>query len=205
MEEQRPKRSFFVPVLLLLLLFSLTGNMLLASKQVAQKQEDRAQRGLTIINAGNQAKLHIDDVLANVTELLGSGDIAHRLAAKGALGAAFKRADDVQRFISEAEKSNGKPFTFTKRSAGTFLGQIEQSLQQVANHDGPLTGEEQAYLQTVKQVYEQLKSVIAPFDYKTMSKDVGLTVQAGGAWVEMGRKMLDAMNGPDRVVYGGTR
>ncbi len=191
-----------MPVLLLLLVVSFTGNILLVSKRVSDDQEDRVQRGLAIIADGKQAKLHIDAVLTNVDAMLGSGsDISRRLAAKGALGAAFKQADEVIRFMGEAQKISGKSFPSTKRDAASFFGEAERSMLQLGNHDGPLTAPEQAYLQMMKQVYEQLKTDLAPFEYKTVSRDIGLTVQTGGAWVDMASRMQEAINAPDNVVF----
>jgi hypothetical protein len=200
-EDQQPKRSYFVPVLLLLLVISVMGNVLLYTKVLSRQQDDRVQRGYAIIEAGTQAKRHIDAVLDNVSMLLAGGDISLRLAAKGALGAAFESADEVKRFIVEAEKTAGHPFSPPKRDANAFFSEIEQSLQQIANHDGPLTTEERAYLQMVAERYRLMKSIAEPFGYSEVTRDVALTAQAGGAWVEIAKKLLDIMNGPDSLIF----
>ena len=91
MEEQKPKRPIFTPVVLLLLTLSMIGNVFLLTKSMQSNQDKLAERGYAILDAVPQTKLHIDQVLASVQVLLGTDDIGKRLAAKSALGAAFHK------------------------------------------------------------------------------------------------------------------
>jgi hypothetical protein len=177
------------------------GNVYLYSKQLQNDRDRRIHRGLDIIKAGNEAKQHIDSVKAAVQKLLDDDSIAARISAKTALEAAFDHTSELVRFIDEAQISNGKPFTFPKRNAATFLGQVEQSTLLIGNHEGPLTEGERTYLQQVEAWYTQLKSTADSFKQDTSSDAAALVIQVKKEWVETARKLLSVMNEPEHVMF----
>lgn len=201
MEQKQPRRSWFAPIMLVLLTLSLMGNVFLYSGSIHEKQDERVQRGFTIIESGNNAKQHIDSVLNNVRLMLDNDTIPTRLLAKSSLILAFKNEKDLVTFIEEAEVSSSEPFTFADRTAETYMSQVEASLIEVANHEGPLTEAERNYLSLIEGQYAQMQAIIANFDLSTISKGTALTIQAGGKWVAMGKNLLEIMNEPDDVVF----
>lgn len=201
MEQKQPRRSWFSPIVLVLLTLSLMGNMFLYSQTIYEKQEVRVQRGFGIIESGNNAKQHIDSVLNNVRLMLDNDDISTRLLAKSSFILAFKNEKDLVKFIEEAGVSSSEPFTFADRTAETYMTQVEASLIEVANHGGPLTEAERSYLAMIEQQYAGMQEIIADFDISTISKGTALTIQAGGKWVTMGRKLLEIMNEEDNVLF----
>ncbi|UVI32129.1 hypothetical protein [Paenibacillus spongiae] len=203
--HQQPKRSFFVPALLLLIVISVTFNVLLYSKSISREQEDRAQRGMAIISSGDNAKQHFQSVHDGIQALLADIDIASRLAAKSDVAAAFHHAPDVAAFIQEAEAVSGEPFTPAKRDAGTFTSQVERSLQELGNHEGPLTEAERLYLQELDSVYAKLKEASDPFSFSDTTKEIAITVQAGGKWIEISRQLLNIMNEPENVEFSAEK
>ncbi|MCQ6558337.1 hypothetical protein [Paenibacillus mendelii] len=204
-QQQQPKRSFFVPALLLLIVISVTVNVILYSKSISRAQEDRVQRGLAIASMGNNAKLHFQSVHAGVQALLAGSDMASRLAAKSEVSAAFHHAADVASFLHEAETTSGQPFTAAKRDAATFTSQVELSLQQLGNHEGALNEAERRYLQQLDAVYAKLKEASDPIDFGEVTKPAAMTIQAGGTWVEIGTKLFEIMNEPENVVFKGEK
>jgi hypothetical protein len=200
-EEQKPKRPIFTPVVLLLLTFSMIGNVFLLTKSMQSNQDKLAERGYAILDAVPQTKLHIDQVLASVQVLLGTNDIGKRLAAKSALGAAFHSKQQVIRLIDEAVIVNAKPFAAGKRDAAVFLEQVETSLQGIGNHTGQLTDPERVYLQQLVEVYTKLKEAVQSLSYKTVNRTTALTVLVDTKWVDASKKMLDIMNEPVQVSY----
>ena len=201
MEEQKPKRPIFTPVVLLLLTFSMIGNVFLLTKSMQSNQDKLAERGYAILDAVPQTKLHIDQVLASVQVLLGTNDIGKRLAAKSALGAAFHKKQQVIRLIDEAVIVNAKPFAAGKRDAAVFLEQVETSLQGIGNHTGQLTDPERVYLQQLVEVYTKLKEAVQPLSYKTVNRTTALTVLVDTKWVDASKKMLNIMNEPEQMSY----
>ncbi|MFC5651754.1 hypothetical protein ACFPYJ_22075 [Paenibacillus solisilvae] len=201
MEEQKPKRPIFTPIVLILLTFSLIGNVFLFTKMIQSNQDKLAERGYAVMDAVPQTKLHIDQVLAGVQELMGSDEIGKRLAAKSALGAAFHQKPKLVRLIDEAAIVNDKPFEAKKRDAAAFLDQVEASLQSLGNHDGSLTASERAYLQQISDVYMKLKAAVQSLNYKTVNRTTALTVLVDPKWVDASSRMLAVMNEPDQLSF----
>jgi len=200
-EEQQTKRPIFTPIVLLMLVFSLIGNVFLITKLMHHNKDERVSRGLTIINAGNQAKLHVDAVLYNVKELLEQNNIAGRISSKTALQAAFKQDQSLITLVNQASESSKEPLTFTNRTADTFLSQVEQSTGMIGNHEGPLTEEEQSYLKQVDGWYGKLKAALSPFDEDTLSEISAQTILVEDSWVNMSKKLLTIMDEPANVMF----
>lgn len=200
-ESHSPRRSYFVPVLLILLVVSLTGNVILYTKTIVHSQDERAERGKAIMNAGFQTKQHIADVLHTVELLSASGDIAGRLEAKSRLADAFDDRPEVESFFAEAEASNGKPLHNGARTPKEFLADVELALEQAGNHEGELTAGERAYLEMIGGVYAKLQQTASDliYDGAEPKRDEALTAQADKRWIEIAASLNAIMNEPERL------
>ncbi|GGD71521.1 hypothetical protein [Paenibacillus nasutitermitis] len=201
MEEQQTKRHIFTPIVLVLLVFSLIGNVYLITKLMHHDQDKRVSRGLAVINAGNEAKLHVESVQYNVKELLDQNDIAGRISSKTALQAAFKQAQSLNTLVNEANESSKEPITFTKRTSATFLSQVEQSTGMIGNHEGALSESERSYLKQVEEWYAQLQAALSTFDEDTLSEIAAQTILVDDSWVKMTQKLQSIMDEPANVMY----
>ncbi|MFB9325489.1 hypothetical protein ACFFSY_06090 [Paenibacillus aurantiacus] len=197
-ERNSPKRSYFVPVLLLLLVVSLTGNVILYTKTIVHAQDERAERGEAIINAGYQTKQHIADVLHTIELLTSNADIASRLQTKSRLADAFDDRPEVEYFFTEAEVSNGKPLATGVRTPKDFLASVEQALEQVGNHEGELTAGEKEYLEQLGGIYAKLKQTASEliYDGEVPKRDEALTAQADKRWIDIAASLSAIMNEP---------
>ncbi|MFD0715079.1 hypothetical protein [Paenibacillus sp. GCM10027626] len=200
-KETETKRTYFVPALLLIILLSVIGNVVLYSKMITYKQEERSARGISIIESGMAAKEHFRAVIANVRLLLEDESMPARISAKSKLAFAYGAAGDVERFVAEAEQNNAEPFKYAHRDTAAFLAEAGQTLTQLGAHEGKLTSEERQYLQMIEEIYVKLEEAVKAFDYdeSTMTSSIALTVQAGGKWVEMAGKLVEAMNEPKQL------
>ncbi|MFC4103980.1 hypothetical protein [Paenibacillus xanthanilyticus] len=202
-EANSPKRSYFVPVLLLLLVVSLTGNVILYTRTIVHTQDERAERGEAIMNAGYQTKQHIADVLHTIELLTNSKDIASRLEAKSRLADAFDDRPEVEYFFAEAEASNGKPLHGGARSPQDFLAGVEQALEKAGNHEGELTSGERDYLAMLGGVYAKLQETASDliYDGEVPKRDEALTAQADKRWIEIAASLAAIMNEPEQLEF----
>ncbi|WP_308638847.1 hypothetical protein [Paenibacillus silvisoli] len=201
MEEQKPKRPIFTPIVLILLTFSLIGNVFLYARSLQHGKDQRVEVGMTILQSGNEAKLHFDQVKSGLEDLLKHQDIPTRMAAKSLLIAAYNNSASVAAFIKEAETASGATFESPKRSAATFLEQSEKSLQTLGNHTGPLTDKERSYLKTLLAVNQACATAMASFDHDTISDTTALTIQVDKTWMESAKKINEQMNRPANVMF----
>ncbi|WP_090979950.1 hypothetical protein [Paenibacillus sp. CF384] len=202
MEEHKPKRPIFTPVVLILLTFSLIGNVFLYSRSIQHDKDARISRGTSILQSGNDAKLYFDQVTSGIEDLLKHQDIPTRLAAKSLLIAAYHKSSAITTFIKEAEAVNGTPFPETTRNAATFLEQSEKSLQTLGNHTGPLTDEERIYLKSLLAVNQACAAEMATFKHDTISETTSLTILVDEKWVNSAKKLVESMNKPANVMFG---
>ncbi|RAP76717.1 hypothetical protein [Paenibacillus montanisoli] len=201
MEEQKPKRPIFTPIVLILLTFSLIGNVFLYARSLQHGKDQRIERGMTILQSGKETKLHFEQVTSGLDDLLNHEDMPTRLAAKSLLIAAYNKSSAVTAFIKEAETSNGTPFASSNRNAATFLEQAEKSLQALGNHTGPLTDEERSYLKTLLAVNQACATAMASFKHDTISDTTAMTIQVDKAWVQSAQKLAEQMNKPANVIF----
>ncbi|WP_219836296.1 hypothetical protein [Paenibacillus sp. R14(2021)] len=201
MEEQQTKRPIFTPIVLILLTFSLIGNVFLYTKTLQNAQTDRIKQGTEILQAGNGAKQFLSQAVAEIDSLLSHQDIVSRLTAKSRLIAAYRQASELTLFVNEAEAVNGKQFPAAKRGAAEFVNQTLASLQAIGNHEGALSSGETAYLNGILQVFKACQSELASFQHDTINQEQSLIILVDSAWPVTAGKLLGLMNEPDNLVF----
>ncbi|QHW30444.1 hypothetical protein GZH47_06000 [Paenibacillus rhizovicinus] len=202
MEEPRTKRPIFTPIVLILLTFSLIGNVFLYSETIQNDQTDRVSQGTEIIQSGNAAIAFMNQAAAQTEALVTASDIAARMTSKSGLLAAYRQSGSVTDFIQEAEDVNGKPFPTAKGGATEFLDQTLASLQAIGNHEGPLTAEEKTYLQGLHQVFDACKKELSAFQHDTINQEQSLLILVDKQWPQIAGKLLEQMKPADHAFKG---
>ncbi|GGG10758.1 hypothetical protein [Paenibacillus abyssi] len=202
-EQQAPKRSMFAPIVLVLLVMSMTGNVLLYSQKLHTDLSKREERGERIIMSAWDSKLHIDSLLEQVTRLLESTDVKERIEAKQGIGFAFQKSSAISAFVEEAQAKEPRETAGGQRDASAFISDIELSLRSIANHEDALTAEERAYLTLVKDIYTKLQEPIHRFSVTELTEQNALTTENGGQWIELAYSMLSIMNEQEEMLYDG--
>lgn len=187
--ETTKKRSYTVPVLLVLLTFCLIGNVLLYSMKLQNGQDDKRAEGERIIASGIAAKAHVRSVAALLGQLAASADSADRTATMYALGQAFQNASELPAFIEAAETRTLAERQPAVRSAAAFVTETERALSAIGSHAGPLTEKEKADVAAIAEPYTQLSAALESFDLNASDKMVAMSAQSGGSWVELGLKL----------------
>ncbi|EFM12756.1 conserved hypothetical protein [Paenibacillus curdlanolyticus YK9] len=188
-KETTKKRSYTVPVLLVLLTFCLIGNVLLYSLKLQNGQDDKRAEGEAIIAAGMEAKQHVQLVAASLGQLAASTDAADRTATMYALGQAFQHAPKLSVFIEAAQARTLPPHKPAVQTAEAFVADAEQSLSKLGTHAGALTEQEKRYVASLADAYKQLGAILESFDLNPTDKMVAMSTQSGGSWVEIGQKL----------------
>ncbi|MWC27505.1 hypothetical protein [Paenibacillus sp. MMS18-CY102] len=188
-KETTKKRSFTVPILLVLLTFCLIGNVLLYSLKLQNGQDGKRAQGEEIITAGLEAKQHVQLVAASLEQLAASADAADRTTVMFALGQAFQFASQLPAFIEAAESRTLPPHKPAIQAPEAFVADAERSLAAVGSHAGALTEKEKQYVAAMSEQYKQLSAILEPFGLDPKDKMVAMSTQSGGSWVEIGQKL----------------
>ncbi|MBM7565638.1 hypothetical protein [Paenibacillus sacheonensis] len=203
MEEPRTKRPIFTPVVLLLLTFSLIGNVFLYTRNLQNAQTDRVDQGTEILQSAQTAKAFLAEAEKQAAAMAGAADAAGRMAAKSSLLASYRNASSVTEFIREAEDVNGKPFPAAKRSAADFMDQTLASLQAIGNHEGPLTDGEKAYLASLVQIYQACQKEMSAFQQDAINQEQALIILVNKDWQPIAGKLLEQMNASADLSFKG--
>ncbi|WP_127533006.1 hypothetical protein [Paenibacillus kobensis] len=189
-KETVTKRTYTVPVLLVLLTGSLIGIVLLFSLNLQHNQETNRQQGEDIIKAGQAAKAHVNEVAFSLDKLAASSGEADRLSLLYNLGYSFRGSDALLAFI-EASEEHAAPGgqTQTSDQPRKLLEAISDTLDGIGAHPGQLNDIEAQYVKQVLVLYQQLEQTLSGFTLETGDKMVEMTAQTGGSWVQLGQQL----------------
>lgn len=195
-EQPAVKRSWFAPVMLSLLVFSLIGNVVLYSTKLVNDQAGREREGERIIRSAWDARVHADALIAALQALLDSEDASARIQAKQAIGFAFEHAGGLIFLVDTALPRYDSASQAQPRSAAQFIEAIESTLSNTGNQASRLTEAEVAYASQLLQTYTRMQEELAAFPYTELTTQNALRTENGDGWVDIARKLLLALNEP---------
>lgn len=193
-EQPAAKRSWFAPIVLSLLVFSLIGNVALYSTKLLHDQTFRQEEGERIIRSAWDASAHTDALQAALQALRESKDAAARIQAKQAVGFAFEQASGLIYLVDTALPSYDGGTSRQPRSAAQFIEGIESALRAVGNEASALTAAETAYVNQLIELYTRMREELSAFPYTELTAQNALRSENGDGWVELARQLLAEMN-----------
>lgn len=192
MEKETPKkRSYTVPILLILLTFSLIGNVFFYSQDLQNGQDTKQRDGQSIINHGLAAKAHVDAAL-DVLNGLASSTTADRAAKLYELGQSSAGQVDLMLFIGDARRHTVSPAISNDESVKA-LQALNSQIAAIGGMTGELTAEDNQLIQSVQSLYSKLKEQLASFKLESGDKLVEMSVLTGGSWVDTGLALEQAI------------
>ncbi|MBD3917949.1 hypothetical protein H8B09_04220 [Paenibacillus sp. PR3] len=192
MEKETPKkRSYTVPILLVLLTFSLIGNVFFYSQDLQNGQDTKQRDGQSIINHGLAAKAHVDAAL-DALNGLASSTSADRAAKLYDLGQASASQVDLAFFIDDARRHTLSPPIKDEQSEKA-LQALNSQFAAIGTITGELTAEDKQSIQSMQALYSKLKKQLASFKLESGDKLVEMSVLTGGNWVDTGLALEQAV------------
>jgi hypothetical protein len=195
-QQQTGKRSIALPITLVLLVFSLIGNVFLYSLFLQHKQQNNFETGQRIYDAAVQSKQYFEELIPQLDALLQSGQLETRMEPKFLAGKASQKGQAIFRLMTEAELIAGKS---EKRDAGLslkYVNEAEEALQAIGNYPGPLNEEERAYLLALKGSLEEMDRIMESFNTKIGDNRAAfIRLSSGLEWIELMEKLQQVMSG----------
>lgn len=190
--QTSPKRSLALPITLVLLTFSLIGNVFLYSQYLQNGQEDKYQTGQHIAASAARAESFYKALLLEV-ERMYSDDQSERIDAKFDAVSAFRSAEGVMEFIGQAHEINGTELQID--ALGNYVSGIEFSIEQVGNHEGPLTAAEKTYLSSLQEALTKQHDIILKFNFDAAeSRSLSIQLGNGMGWTDIADLLEQAIN-----------
>ncbi|GGG56210.1 hypothetical protein GCM10010918_06450 [Paenibacillus radicis (ex Gao et al. 2016)] len=186
MEEQAAgKRSLALPITLVLLVFSLIGNVFFYSQFLQGKQDTRYRTGQHIIETAVLTKVQYETLLNEANRLLELnelGVVPGTSPGKGDLTATRSTADSA--FIAEAYLLKGeKPKV---DGINTYFQQIRQSLDELHNLKQPMTEQQVANLNKIRDALNAQYEIIQKFNFDAAETRISTIQLASGIdWLEL--------------------
>ncbi|MBW5444900.1 hypothetical protein GE107_02325 [Cohnella sp. CFH 77786] len=193
------KRTYTVPVLLLILTVMAILLVFVASKLLLAQQKESKETGERLAQQYNYTLIFADRLREGADRLLRDESAANRIAAKKLLGEAAMAGDVSLGLLAEASsRASGKPLKEALKplseAMGKIMGEQSGSLYGVAEHEGPLTAAEKDLLAAVRDGAAAMKDKLSVF--RPPTGDAGYRSMAAGAgWVDpaadAGRTLID--------------
>jgi|GEM_PF-2931784 hypothetical protein len=180
-EKQPKKRSFALPITLLLLVFSLTGNVFLYSQSLQGDQDDKFEKGQEIVEAATQAVSYYQAVLDDTNAIL-DGKTAEA-------GTVIRDASGVAEFLKQASSFN-EDSEFDSGQIYSQMIDVSNSLAYIKQQDGTLTEQESGYLKSLQEIYSKQLDIMKQFNLASNKTRSGaIQLGAGIGWLDIARQL----------------
>ncbi|GLX69172.1 hypothetical protein [Paenibacillus glycanilyticus] len=181
-KEQHPKkRSYALPITLLLLVFSLTGNVFLYSQSLQGGLDKKYDKGKDVIGAATQAVDYYQAVLDDIFALL-EGKTAEA-------GTVIRDAAGVADFVQQSHSFDEED-AFDPGSIYSYMIDVDNSVAYIKQQDGKLTAEQTEYLKSVQDVYTKQLTILKEFNFDADKNRSGtIQIGAGIGWLELANQL----------------
>ncbi|CAM3115744.1 hypothetical protein PALU110988_02250 [Paenibacillus lupini] len=191
-EHQSKKRSYALPITLLLLVFSLTGNVFLYSQSLQGEQNDKYDKGIAIIGSATKASAYYQAVLDNAGALLDGKDTE--------AGTVIRNASGLVEFLQQSHSFDESKFDSDQ--VYDYIIDVNNSLQYINEQDGTLTEAEASYLKSLKDVYASQLAVLDQFQFEAAkSRSGSIQIGAGIGWLDIPKQLEQSISGHSSMKY----
>lgn len=191
------KRSYTVPILLLMMTGLAILLVLFFSKLLIAEQAANTEAGKRLAEKYQYALLFADRLHSGSDLLLREGPAPERLKAKMLLGEAVTASGETVGLLAEAvRRHTGQTYEEAYKSLleamTAMIGEQSGKIYSVAEHEGPLTGEEKELLLAVRDAAAGMKEQLTTF--RLPNSDAGYrNMAAGEGWSEPALKAADIL------------
>jgi hypothetical protein len=205
--EEAPRRGWFAPIVLLLLVLSLIGNVYLYSEKLQDGKAERKEQGRSIIVQAMDAHSMIQGIGNRLETIATTESLETRMIQKQELARLMQHGQNtIGSLIAQADGRGGRaPLEEADMQAvHSFLTSAGAAMIAIGNHADPLTAEEAAYVAMLQDSFVALEEISVRFDFVAEPTEMmALQAAGGGEWVEIAYEMAAAMRKADLQPYDG--
>lgn len=189
-QQQTGKRSIALPITLILLVFSLIGNVFLYSLYLQHKQGEKFDAGQQIYGAALESLQYFEELIPQLDALIQSQGVEERLHAKFLAGKSMQKGLSFEVLAEKALELNGQSDKPGEDQTDHFLENVEAALQTIGSYAGPLTAADQTYLLTLKQSLEAMHATLSTINLNIEdNRNAIIRLASGVGWVEKVEKV----------------
>jgi len=192
--QQTGKRSIALPITLVILVFSLIGNVFLYSQFLQNKQENNYVKGQKIFKAAIGSKDYVEKMLPQLDALLQSKTLDERYAIAFLSGKAAANGHALVEFTAEAASVIAEPEKINKELASAYVTDVDKGLQTIGHYDGALNETDASYIQGLKSAFETISGVLSGFNTNIGESRIAIIrLSSGLEWVELAQQVQAVM------------
>ena len=206
-QEESQRRGWFAPIVLVLLVLSLIGNVYLYSEKLQDGKAERKEQGLAIIVHTMDAHSMIQGIGNRLETIATTDSLETRMVQKQELTRLMQHGQDtIGTLVALADGRGGRtPLEEADAQAvNSFLSTAGAAMIAIGNHADPLTAEEAAYVAMLQDSFIALEEISVQFDFVAEPTEMmALQAAGGGAWVDIAYELASAMRKADLLPYDG--
>lgn len=193
-QQQLGKRSIALPITLVILVFSLIGNVFLYSQFLQHKQEQKFVKGQGIYAAAAESRQFLDAMIPLLDSLQQSKSIEERLVLKFDAGKLAADGRAMAELTAEAASISAEPESLDSNLTSTYLSDVENGLQTIGRYEGPLNEAERAYILALKSSFEAMSGVMKSFNTNIGdNRSAIIRLSSGLDWIQLVVKLQKLM------------
>ncbi|HTG69203.1 MAG TPA: hypothetical protein VL921_08055 [Candidatus Udaeobacter sp.] len=193
-QQQTGKRSIALPITLVILVFSLIGNVFLYSQFLQHIQAQKFVKGQGIYAAASESRQFLEEMIPQLDSLLQSKSMEERLALKFDAGKLTANGRALVELTAEAAGISAEPDKLDSNLPKSYLNDVENGLQIIGRYDGPLNEAERAYILGLKSSFEAMSGIMKGFNTNIAdNRSAVIRLSSGLDWIELVMKLQQLM------------
>lgn len=196
-KETAGKRSWPLAVTMMLLLFSLIGNVLLLTKYMQHNQDEKVRAGEEIYEALVQSRDYFESMngmLTELEELLESDESHVRIAAAYVADAALHNGQSLSKLMEHADKLSDQTLGQAEETANAYVNGIHDQLNRISSESGALSEQDRHYLSDIRNSYEEMTVIMESFHFRIEGiRSAMIRLSGGYDWLEIAEELHQAL------------
>lgn len=196
-QEDTQRRGWFAPIVLVLLVLSLIGNVYLYSDKLQQGKADREEAGLRIMQDAQTFHNTVQTMIDRLDSFGQADSVEGRMLALQDLGGAAESGTaSLKGLLVVADGHGGRePLTLNETiTAYSFMTMVNENLFHIGSNAGLLNEEDASFVAMLQASLAEIESIAAKFDFPAEPTEMmALQAAGGGAWVDIVYELVAAM------------
>ncbi|MGO4544398.1 hypothetical protein AB4Z29_06345 [Paenibacillus sp. 2TAB23] len=195
MEPQKSgKRSLALPITLVILVFSLIGNVFLYSQFLQHKQQIKYDTGQRIYKAAVASQQYASEMLPLLDALLQSKALDERLDVLFHIGKLSAKGGGLTELAAEAAAISGDSAAWDTEVPAMYVSNAEAGLLAAGRYEGALNDSDAAYVTGLRGSYETLNGVLGKFNANVGETRIAVIRLASGLdWMKLAKQSMETM------------
>ncbi|MCA0754598.1 hypothetical protein KP806_06010 [Paenibacillus sp. N4] len=190
-QQQTGKRSAALPITLILLVFSLIGNVFLYSQALQRQQDSKFETGKTIYEDAMTAGQFFEELSVQLDTLIQSRGMEERQAALVMAGMAIQKRGSLLELAAAAKRLAPDGTKIDEEAFASFAGKVDAIfLQPPGAYEGPLKDTDREKLNVLKEYADRMAEAVGGLNASIADNRTALIRLAAGAdWLDRVAKL----------------